>query len=264
MMCEKAEVKELDQEEEKKTKLQKRVSVLVTIMLILTVLLCLYIVIQVLTNGYVNIGGYMMFRVVTGSMEPTIPVGALLVTKETEIAAVNLGDIICFRTQEAEIWGKIVTHRVVHVMEMADGSVMFRTRGDANLAVDQYVVDASNFVGKVIWHTGDDSVLAGIISFFTNKVGFLGCIVFPCLLLASLILKDCVSNIRLEMQKAVWELEAKEEETDWENDPLCGMTQEEYNEMYERIRAELIEELMHFAQISEDQTLSENQTEDRT
>ena len=264
MMCEKAEVKELDQEEEKKTKLQKRVSVLVTIMLILTVLLCLYIVIQVLTNGYVNIGGYMMFLVVTGSMEPTIPVGALLVTKETEIAAVNLGDIICFRTQEAEIWGKIVTHRVVHVMEMADGSVMFRTRGDANLAVDQYVVDASNFVGKVIWHTGDDSVLAGIISFFTNKVGFLGCIVFPCLLLASLILKDCVSNIRLEMQKAVWELEAKEEETDWENDPLCGMTQEEYNEMYERIRAELIEELMHFAQISEDQTLSENQTEDRT
>lgn len=251
MMCVKEEIEELEQVEEKKTKLQQRISVLVTVLLVLTVLLCLYIVIQVLSNGYVNIGGYMMFRVVTGSMEPTIPVGALLVTKETEITSVYLGDIICFRTQEAEIWGRIVTHRVVDVMEMADGAVMFRTRGDANLAVDNYMVDASNFVGKVIWHTGDDSVLAGIISFFTNKVGFLGCIVFPCLLLASLILKDCVSNIRREMQMAIQELEAADAEPDWASDPLCGMTQEEYNEMYERIRAELIEELMHCAQISE-------------
>jgi hypothetical protein len=45
--------------------------------------------------------------------------------------------------------------------------------------------------------------------------------------------------------------EEAEKAADWENDPLCGMTQEEYNEMYERIRAELMEELMHCVQISE-------------
>ena len=245
------EHEEIRQQEGQQTRIQKGISILVTIMLILAVLLCLYVVVQVLSNGYVNIGGYMMFRVVTGSMEPTIPVGALLVTKEVDIATVNLGDIICFRTQEAAIWGKIVTHRVVHVMDMADGSVVFRTRGDANLVVDTYLVDQSNFIGKVIWHTGDDSVLAGIISFFNNKVGFLGCIVFPCLLLASFILKDCVTNIRYEMQNVIQELEATEDEVDWENDPLCGMTQEEYNEMYERIRAELMEELMLLVQIPE-------------
>ena len=89
-------------------------------------------------------------------------------------------------------------------------------------------------------------------SFFTNKIGFLGCIVFPCLLLAGLILKDCVGNIRHELSRALEELEnPAQEQPDWMNDPLCGMTQEEYNEMYERIRAELMEELMHCVQISE-------------
>ena len=39
------------------------------------------------------------------------------------------------------------------------------------------------------------------------------------------------------------DLEEAEKAADWENDPLCGMTQEEYNEMYERLRAEIMEEL---------------------
>lgn len=241
------------EQERRETAIQRGISVLVTILLILTVLLCMYVVVQVMSNGYANIGGFMMFRVVTGSMEPTIPTGALMVTREVPIENIRLNDIICFRTQEAAIWGKIVTHRVVEVLQTVDGSVLFRTQGDANLVADGYLVDAGNFVGKVIWHTGDDSVLAGIFSFFTNKVGFLGCIVFPCLLFAGMILKDCVVNIRSELQETLRQLEQPEEEPDWANDPLCGMTQEEYNEMYERIRAELMEELMQIVQISQEQ-----------
>lgn len=245
------ELEELEEELEdsRELRVQRRISVLVTVLLILAVLLCLYVAIQVLSNGYVDFGGFMMFRVVTGSMEPTIPTGALLVSQQTDIAAIRLDDIICFRTQEAEIWGKIVTHRVVEILEAADGSVLLRTRGDANLVADGYFVDQRNLVGKVIWHTGDGSMLATIFAFFTNEIGFLGCIVFPCLLLAGLILKDCVSNIRQELQSALETLE--DEPADWENDPLCGMTPEEYKELYERIRAELIEELMHCAEISQ-------------
>lgn len=250
MMEETEELEEL--EDSKALAVQQRISVLVTIALILTVLLCLYVVIQVLSNGYVNFGGFMMFRVVTGSMEPTISVGALMITQEVDIDTIQLNDIVCFRTQEAAIWGKIVTHRVVEILEAADGGVLLRTQGDANLVADGYLVSRGNFVGKVVWYTGKDSALATIFSFFTNKVGFLGCIVFPCLLLAGMILKDCVGNIRYELARALEEMENPvEEQPDWMNDPLCGMTQEEYNEMYERIRAELMEELMHCVQISE-------------
>lgn len=248
-MEEMEEIEEIEEvEDSKQSPIQRLISALVTVMLVLSVLLCLYVAIQVLSNGYVNFGGYMMFRVVTGSMEPTIPTGALLISHETDIASIQMGDIVCFQTQEAEIWGKIITHRVVEVLNGTDGSILLRTQGDANLVADGYFVDRDNLIGKVIWHTGDGSMLALIFSVFTNKVGFLGCVVFPCLLLAGLILKECVGNIHNQLQNAVDELENAED--DWQNDPLCGMTQEEYNEMYERIRAELIEELKHSAEKS--------------
>ena len=67
------ENEEIYQQDGQPSSVQRAVSLLVTLMLILAVLLCLYVVVQVMSNGYVNIGGYMMFRVVTGSMEPTIP-----------------------------------------------------------------------------------------------------------------------------------------------------------------------------------------------
>lgn len=241
-------------EENKNSGLQQRLNLLVTVLLILALALCLYSAIQVLSNGYVNLGGYMMFRVVTGSMEPTIPVGALLLTKQVEIGSIRLDDIVCFRTQAAEIWGKVVTHRVLNIWQTEFGQVLLETKGDANLVADGFLVDQSNFIGKVIWHTGDGSVLANILSLFTNKVGFLGCIVFPALLLAAMILKDSVASIKEELQM-VLEMERLQQEASWENDPLCGMTQEEYNEMYQRIRAELMEELKYFVELQAGQGL---------
>lgn len=251
--------------ESKQDRLHQQMSLLVTILLILAVALCLYTAVQVLSHGYVNLGGFMMFRVVTGSMEPTIPVGALLVTRQVEIESIQVGDIVCFRSQATEIWGKIVTHRVVDIVESEFSGLLLETKGDANLVADGYFVDRTNFVGKVIWHTGDGSVLANVLSLFTSKIGFLGCIVFPALLLASLILKDSVVSIRQELQLVLDIERQKQQNPSWENDPLCGMTQEEYNEMYERIRAELMEELMQLGQIQTEQgSSSEISTENKT
>ena len=156
----------------------------------------------------------------------------------------EVGDIICFRAQETAIFGRMMTHRVMEVYPAADGGVQFVTKGDANLSLDGYLLTQTNFVGEVIWYTGEDSVLSSIFSFFTNKVGFLACVVFPCLLLAGLILRDSVRNIRSELQEAVKELERGNAP----KDPLLEMTEEERQEMYERIRAELIEELMNGAE----------------
>lgn len=240
-------------EERRPGRLQQKMSLLVTVMLVLAVALCLYTAVQVLSHGYVNLGGFMMFRVVTGSMEPTIPVGALLVTRQVDIETIRMDDIICFRTQVSEIWGKIVTHRVVGIWESEAGGLLLETKGDANLVADGYFVDGTNFVGKVIWHTGDGSVLANILSLFTSKIGFLGCIVLPSLLLSAMILKDSVGSIRQELQMVLEMERLQQQQTSWEDDPLCGMTQEEYNEMYERIRAELMEELKQFVELQKEQ-----------
>lgn len=232
-------------EEKEIRQIQKWMGWLVTACLVLVVVLCLYVVIQVMSYGYANLGGFMMFRVVTGSMEPEIPTGALLIAREVPIETIQLGDIVCFRTQLSDIWGKIVTHRVVGITENPVGNILLETKGDANLASDIFFVEQSNFVGKVVWYTGGKNIFAGIMSLFTNKIGFLGCIVIPALLVSTLILKDSVAGIRQDMLLLLEESRKQEQAPVWENDPLCGMTQEEYQEMYERILAELTEELKY-------------------
>lgn len=78
----------------------------------------------------------------------------------------------------------------------------------------------------------------------------MACIVFPGLLLMGLIFKDSVGNIRAELDQILREAE-EQQEKERAADPLTGMNQDEYNEMYERIRAELMEELMHVAEDTE-------------
>ena len=63
-------------------KRQSRMYVISSLILVAAVFLCLCASVQVVTKGYVSIGGYSMFRVVTGSMEPTIHTGAILINKE--------------------------------------------------------------------------------------------------------------------------------------------------------------------------------------
>lgn len=237
-------------------RIQKWMGWLVTAGLVLVVVLCLYVVIQVLSHGYANLGGFMMFRVVTGSMEPEIPTGALLIAREVPIETIQLGDIVCFRTQLSDIWGKIVTHRVVGIMENPAGSLLLETKGDANLASDIFFVDQGNFVGKVVWYTGSKSLFAGMMSLFTNKIGFLGFIVIPVLLISTLILKDSVASIRQDMYVLLEESRRQQQVPSLEDDPMCGMTEDEYREMYERIRAELMEELSNL----NDEILKEKNT----
>ncbi|MBQ6685678.1 MAG: signal peptidase I [Firmicutes bacterium] len=223
--------------------LQKRVGTAVSVLLVLTILFCFYVAIQVLSRGYVNLFGYSVFRVVTGSMEPTIPTGALLLMKHVDMEIIEAGDIICFKAQESAIFGKMMTHRVIEILPTVNGGVMFETRGDANIASDGYLVTTTNFVGKVIWFTGENSVLATGFSIITNKLGFLSCIVIPCLILSILVMRDCVSKMHLELEQVLREMEKEPVR----KDPILDMTEEERDAMYQRIRAELMEELLHDA-----------------
>lgn len=224
----------------------KIINTLITVALILAVLICLYIVIQVMTTGHASVFGISMLRVVTGSMEPTMPVGSLLLCQQTDIDNIAVNDIVCFHSMDSQMLGKIITHRVIQVLTGADGQLLLETKGDANAAADIQYVTAGNLIGKVTYYTGRENALSGILSFLTSKLGFLGCIVFPCLILAGVILKDCVKSIRGDLNDMMDELQ--QEETHQKQLKDAEMTEEEYSQMTARIRAELTEELKKGAQ----------------
>jgi signal peptidase I len=84
-----------------------------------------------------------MFK--TGSMSPTIPVGAIAVVREVPAAEARVGDVVTVERGPGEL---PVTHRVIHAAPMDGGLVSLELKGDANPGPDAapYVVDRVRLV----------------------------------------------------------------------------------------------------------------------
>lgn len=94
--------------------------------------------------------GFSVLRVLTGSMKPEIPEDSMLLVQKTDAASLQVGDVISFFSPDPSLNGALNTHRIVGINEV-DGSLQFTTKGDANMIEDQYPVDESRVVGKVIF-----------------------------------------------------------------------------------------------------------------
>ena len=75
----------------------------------------------------------------SGSMEPNLGVGALVVARPAEAAELGKGDVIVFSPQGK---GTLVMHRIVRREATPQGEV-FVTKGDANDAEDPWLVPAA-------------------------------------------------------------------------------------------------------------------------
>lgn len=224
---------------------EKKIYVISSVFLAIAACICLFFSVQVLSKGYVTIGGYSMFRVVTGSMEPTISTGSLLLCKDTKIEDIEIDDVVCYRTKISEIYGSIVTHRVVNKLKDDSGNIYLETRGDANATSDPYYVDSWDLVGKVRWYSGENNVMNDLLSFLTSKMGFLMCIALPVLLVSGMIMQSAVTSLKEDLALAKSKLEKEEIFTE-QSELLPGyttLTYADYNAIYETLKRELMEEL---------------------
>ena len=223
----------------------KKLYIISSVILAIAASVCLLFSIQVVTKGYVTIGGYSMFRVVTGSMEPTISTGSLLLCKNTKIENIEVNDIVCYKTKVAEIHGSIVTHRVVNKQKDDNGNVYLETRGDANASSDPYYVDSWDLIGKVQWYSGEHNFMNDILAFISSKMGFLVCVALPVLLVAGMIMQSAVKNLKEDLALVRNELRNEEASID-KSQLLPGyttLTYADYELIYESLKREILEEL---------------------
>ncbi len=224
-----------------KNSIKKIISTAASVILAITVCFCLFVVIQVLGKGYASFGKYSFFKVVTPSMEPTLSVGEVIMTKEIPLDTVQVGDIISFRSQSADMYGAVITHRVVEISNAENGEIQLVTQGDANLSIDGRYVLKSNFVGKVIWASGD-SFIAAFVKFVSSGYGFVACVVFPLLIILSFLLNSGIKNIKKDVNELVVTIE-QQNNSSVSDSGSVEITEQEYDEMYQRIKEELMEEL---------------------
>ena len=224
-------------------KAKKAVSAASVLLLAAAVLLCVTVMIQVRTVGYVSIGGRSLFRVVTGSMEPTISTGALLMTEQVKIDDIQVGDIVCYRSENPTMDGLVITHRVTAVLH--GETTYLETKGDANAVVDSQYVSDRNLIGRVCWFSKEGSVMARVISALSSGTGFMALILFPSLLIAGMLMSRSVRSIRREIEdltRLEREAEAGTQSEEQKQLAAWGITPEEYAEMRERIVRELMAE----------------------
>ena len=75
--------------------------------------------------------GFSILQVLTGSMEPTIPEGSMLLIRRTDPNTLTEGDIISFYSPDPSLDGALNTHRIVGVDQSGE-ELRFTTKGDAN------------------------------------------------------------------------------------------------------------------------------------
>ena len=125
-----------------------------------------------------KIGGYCPLIVLTGSMEPEISSGDLIIVKQIDSSEVKENDIIAFFDPDGN-GQSILTHRVVNVTE-EDGKTAFITKGDANNSEDRQPVPSDQLVGGYVLRIPG---MGNIAMFMQTTAGLIVCVVLPLIIL---------------------------------------------------------------------------------
>lgn len=145
------------------------------------------------TEEVPTLGGYCPLIVLTGSMEPEISSGDLIICHAIEPSEVKTGDVISFFDPEGNGLS-VVTHRVVEIVQ-ENGGLSFRTKGDANNVEDKTPVPAENLVG--IYQTRIRGA-GNLAMFMQSTPGFVVCVGLPLLFM---VICDLLRRRRYEKSK---------------------------------------------------------------
>ena len=109
---------------------KKIITVILLVIIIPVVLFNLIIITKsvIFKDKSPSVFGYKYFTVLTGSMEPTINVGDLVIVKESSYA---INDIISYKDGNS-----VVTHRIIDYSTQDNGEIFYTTKGDNNNAED--------------------------------------------------------------------------------------------------------------------------------
>jgi len=134
-------------------------------------------------------GGLKLLVAQSGSMEPTVKTGSVVLIKNQDTYSV--GDIITF----VGGGGDSTTHRVTKT-NIVSGKEVFNTKGDANQAEDRETVSIDNILGKTVFTV---PYLGYLVSFTKTQKGFIFLIVVP----AVIIIFSEILNIKKQILELV-------------------------------------------------------------
>ena len=131
-----------------------------TLILLSVILVCLPMVLPRALD-------YEMYNIVSGSMEPEIPVGSVIYVERVLPEDLQVDDVIAFQSGDS-----VIAHRVVR-NQVVEGEIT--TKGDANEGEDMNAVAYPDVIGRVVKHL---PMLGAFMEIFSSIVGKIYLIAF--------------------------------------------------------------------------------------
>lgn len=174
-----------------------------------------------------------VYTIVSPSMTPVINVYDVVVNVRVDDPTdIQVGDIITYKSEAANSEGMTITHRVIEVSQLPDGTYEYMTQGDHNKNPDSLYVTFDNVIGKeivIIPYIGRIQFL------IANQKGWLVLLLIPVLIY---FLKEIIKLVDLfNLRKRVDKVIGTTEDNFIEKKKLEKIANEEHKE---RIRKELL------------------------
>lgn len=156
-----------------------------------------FVVLLLIVSIFPITGNYKVMVVQSGSMEPAIKTGSVVIVKPD--SDYEVGDIISFSSAKSS--KTIITHRIAEIIEK-DGQKSYMTKGDANNGQDSSEVSKENVLGKVFFSV---PYLGYVVHVAKKPYGFIAIVAIPALF----VIFDEIKKINNEVVK----IKAKKEES---------------------------------------------------
>ena len=135
---------------------------------------------------------FSLYTIVSPSMTPNIKVYDVVVdVKVKNPEDIAIGDVITFNSNNPNLVGKTITHRVIAITKDKDGNYLYQTKGDANLIEDDKPVPYNLIVGKVAIRIPQ---LGRVQFILASSMGWMILILIPSLYI---IIKDIIKLIKI-------------------------------------------------------------------
>jgi signal peptidase len=134
-------------------------------------------------------GNYKVMTVLSGSMDPNIKMGSVVVVKPVQ--DYKIGEVITFGPYSKT--KAPTTHRIYDI-RVVDGQPLYITKGDANDAPDPKEIQKKDVVGKVLLSV---PYMGYAVDFAQKPLGFALIIIVP----AAIIVYDEIKKIFSELKK---------------------------------------------------------------
>ena len=131
--------------------------------------------------------GIKTYVIISGSMEPNINIGDLVVAQKTK-GELQVGDVISYRKGHS-----VITHRISQKTEDENGEKIYKTKGDNNNTEDSEKIESKEIEGKVIKVIPKLGKLSLMLK---NKV----IIIFVLIILYICILKSYKKNKKIKLR----------------------------------------------------------------